>query len=167
MKCLHNDSWNRRGCSLLWDGSALSTLIRPSEVISIRKFFIMAENWPEDFDGSALVVAGLEGCLDILSSEDAISWLEKDFQPGILRFQEAYDSEIALIFWIPTGRKKIHMNPATEEYHWTSGKNDQLPIGRCLWKGAQADVHRILLPHQPEPDPNGKDWAGLYHPRIS
>jgi hypothetical protein len=147
--------------------------VSPSEVVSIREFFAMAKAWPEELPGEggdALVVAGVEGCLDALSDDDGKTWLEVDLKRAILGFQEEYEGQAALILWLPSGRRRVSMVRATEEYFWTnrSSRNaDGLPIGRCLWAGAESDVARILISDAPEPDVDGDAYAGLYHPRIS
>ena len=97
--------WKRRGVSLLWGTSALREVLDPSDVVSIREFFVLAQAWPEELPGSAgsaLVVAGLEGCLDVLNSADGETWLEADLRPVILAFQDEYQSDAALIFWLTT-----------------------------------------------------------------
>ena len=170
---LQRDSvWKRRGCSLLWGSPALSTVAEPSDVVSLRAFFAMADVWPEALPsagGDALVVAGVEGCLDVLTVDDAMAWLETDLKHTVLAFQDHYDGQAALILWLPTGRKRIDMATATEEYFWTTatGTERRLPIGRCLWAGAESDVARILVSDAAQPNPDGDAWVGLYHPRIS
>jgi len=173
MRLQLDSGWMRRGFSLLWDAEALSKVITPSGVVSIREFFAMAKSWPEDLSGAngdALVVAGMEGCLDALSHEDGRTWLETDLKQAILSFQEEYEGQAALILWIPSGRRRIRMIRATEEYFWKAGasKNTRdLPIGRYLWAGAESDVARILISDTPDPDIDGEAFVGLYHPRIS
>lgn len=170
---LQRDSvWRRRGCSLLWDSAALSTVAQPSDVLSLREFFAMADDWQEVLpcaDGDAVVVAGVEGCLDVLSVDDATTWLENDLKNAVLAFQDHYDGQAALILWLPTGRKRVRMATATEEYFWTSatGTERRLPIGRCLWAGAESDAARILVSDAAQPNPEGDAWVGLYHPRMS
>jgi len=171
---LHRDrAWTRRGLSLLWDAAALSEIVEPADVVSIRQFFRMAKAWPEELPaakGDALVVAGLEGCLDALSDDDARTWLERHLKGPILEFQMEYEGAAALIFWLPSGRRRISMSGATEEYFWkgSSTKDEHgLPIGRCLWGGAEADVARIIASDEDSPDFDGPAYIGLYHPRIS
>ena len=43
----------------------------------------------------------------------------------------------------------------------------RLPLGRCLWGGAEADVARILVSEEKDPDFDGEAYVGLHHPRIS
>ena len=85
-------------------------------------------------------------------------------------FQEEYGLDAALAFWLPSGRQRIRMNRATDTYSWVCAaphSNDQLPIGRILWGGAEADARRILEPGNPNQDPDGPAWIGLHHPRLS
>ena len=173
MKLQRDTGWMRRGVSLLWDAATLSTVVSPAAVVSLRGFFAMQRSWPEELpgmDGDALVVAGVEGCMDALRGDDATEWLETDLKSVILAFQDEYQGQAALILWLPSGRSRIRMEPATEEYFWktrsTAGARG-LPIGRCLWAGAESDVARIIISTAREPDVDGDAYVGLYHPRVS
>ncbi|MGW3618618.1 hypothetical protein [Micromonospora arida] len=163
----------RRGFSLLWEPRVLTDVIAPTAVVTIREFFALRRAWPEDLpgsDGDALVVAGLDGCLDSLSEQDAVAWLESDLKSAVLSFQEHYEGQAALILWLPAGRTRIGMDLADEEYFWRLGaRRDgaRLPLGRCLWGGAEADVARILASEEKDPDFDGAACVGLHHPRIS
>ncbi len=173
MKILQGDVWKRRGVSLLWDGGALSLLAQPQNVVSIRQFFAMVGKWPDDLpcnDGSTLVVAGLEGCVDLMDPVEGESWLKTDLLPAVLAFQDEYSLEAALVFWLPTGKNRVKMNRATEAYSWICSaphSNQYLDLGRILWAGAEADVGRIIDPDCTNSDPDGPGWIGLHHPRLS
>lgn len=173
MITIQGDRWKRRGFSLLWEPRVLSTVVAPTGVVSIRDFFALRKEWPDDLPGSegdALVVAGLDGCLDSLSEQDAVSWLENDVKSAVLSFQEHYEGQAALILWLASGRTRIGMDLADEEYFWRiSAPKDgvRLPLGRCLWGGADADVGRILVSEERNPDFDGDAYVGLHHPRIS
>ena len=167
-----NQGWPRRGIALLWDAEILSGLNAPQQVVSLRHFFIMTDNWPEDLpaaDGDALVVSGLEGCLDVLSSEDAVTWIETDLKESVLSFQDFYQGQAGLILWAPSGRTRITMKGASEEYFWKHRNfgDHGLPIGRLLFAGAENEVERLLNTDDPHADYDGKHWVGLHHPRIS
>jgi hypothetical protein len=148
-------------------------VVDPTGVLSIREFLALRRNWPDTLPGShgdALVVAGLEGCLDSLSDQDAVAWLETDLRGAVLDFQQHYQGQAALILWIASGRTRIGMDLADEHYFWkTSPGRDapRLPLGKCLWGGAQSDVARILVSVEHDPDCDGAAYVGLYHPRIS
>jgi hypothetical protein len=173
MRVLHGDVWKRRGLGLLWDAKALSSLAEPPSVVSIRQFVAMVGKWPADLpsnDGLALVVAGLEGCLDIMKPVDGEQWLERDFRPAVLSFRDRYGLEAALIFWLPSGKNRVRMNPATEAYFWHCSAphgNQRLDLGRILWAGAEADVRRILDSDSAQVDPDGPAWIGLNLSRLS
>ena len=172
MRVQRDSGWMRRGVSLLWDANELPKLGSPHDVVSLRKFFALAEAWPDRLPGGgdALVVAGVEGCLDALTKEDGMRWLEGDLKQLILSFQDEYEGQAALILWLPSGRRRITMVAATERYFWKSGSQGnvhRLPIGQCLWAGAESDAARIIVSDQQDPDLDGKAYVGLYHPRIS
>ena len=167
---LLDDVWKRRGISILWDGEMLTTMGAAKKVISLRRFFDLYQaNWPEEkipwIDGNALMVAGLDVAIDVMSPEEAVSWIEQQVYTKIQDFQSFFDSNASLIFWM-SDQNRWHETTGEVEYHWyLAGKyNDQLlPIGRCIWNGAQSGVRRIE-----NKDSDGKSrWMGLHHNRIS
>lgn len=173
MKILHGDVWKRRGVSLLWGGETLSSLAPPQTVATIRQFFALVGNWPSELpcnDGSTLVVAGLEGCIDLMEPVDAETWMKSELLPAILAFQDEYGVEAALVFWMPTGKSRVKMNRASEAYSWVCSaphSNQHIDLGRILWAGAEADVGRIIDPVCTNADVDGPAWIGLHHPRLS
>lgn len=173
MKTLREQHWQRHGISLLWDSAALAGLGAPADVCSIRQLFALARRWPDELPsnrGDALVVGGLEGCLDLLSPGEAEQWLESDLRTVILGFQGHYHSDAALVFWLPTGRERVKMNRASETYTWVCGAphaGQTLDLGRIMWAGAEADAARIIDPANSNSDADGPAWIGLYHPRLS
>jgi len=167
-----NQGWPRRGFALLWDAEVLSDLNAPQDVVSLRQFFAQVDNWPEDLpaaDGDALVVSGFEGCLDVLSGDDAVQWIETDLKEAVLSFQDFYQGQAGLVLWVPSGCNRISMRGASEEYFWKhrGSSGDGLPIGRLLFSGAENEVERLLNTDDPHADYDGKHWVGLHHPRIS
>lgn len=172
MQVRFNHSWPRRGFALLWDTQVLGEIVTPPDVFSMRELIALAGNWPDALPaagGNAIVVAGLEGSLDVLSTTDAREWLTSDFRDLILSFQDYYEGQAGLIFWMPSGHGRISMKGATEEYFWThrDSGDSGLPIGRLLFSGAESEVERLLNSDDPDVDVDGKHWVGLYHPRIS
>jgi hypothetical protein len=173
MRLVRDKTWSRRGLSLLWGPETLSELAPPNEVIPIRAFFALVKTWPEELPsarGRTLVVAGMEGVVDSLAPDDAERWLEEDLNPCVFRFQEEYEGQAGLVFWLPSGRQRVHMTRARENYLWhcappANGKT--LALGRILWGGAEADVGRILDRREMNQDFDGPAWIGLHHPRIS
>lgn len=173
MRTVSDFSWSRRGLTLLWGAEGLHRVAEAPQVITLREFFFLSRQWPDDLPaggGDTVVVAGLEGCLDALTPEDAERWLEQDLRRILLGFQDRYENQAGLILWIPGGKKRITMPRATEQYEWQcAGTHPEktLPLGRCLWAGADSDVRRVLHPAEANQDPDGPAWIGLNHPRIS
>lgn len=173
MKILQGDVWKRRGVSLLWDAETLSVLAQPWQVVSIRQFFALVGQWPDDLpcnSGNTLVVAGLEGCVDLMDPVEGETWMKSDLLPAVLAFQDEFSLEAALVFWLPTGKNRVKMNRATEAYSWVCSapnSHQNLELGRIFWAGAEADVGRIIAPDFTNTDPDGPGWIGLHHPRLS
>lgn len=168
----YNHGWSRRGFALLWDVKSLVELIEPAAVCSLRQFFAFSRCWPDELpaaNGDALVVSGLEGCLDVLDSQHAEHWIETDLKEAILSFQDHYEGQAGLIMWLPSGRHRLSMHGATEHYYWKHRQSggDGLPIGRLLFSGAENEVSRLLNSEQSTTDYDGKHWIGLHHQRIS
>ena len=158
--------WQRRGTSWLWDAEALAQVSIASEVWSLRQFVQASGHWPDDLpsnDSNTLVVAGLDGCLDLLTPADAEGWLASQMKDAILSFQAFYDGQAALIFWLPTGAGRITVNPATDAVSWRCAlpnADEHIDFGRVLWGEAHEYPQEILLRDGGKP-------AGLFHLRIT
>jgi membrane-associated phospholipid phosphatase len=163
------DIWMRRGLSLLWGASALAKVM-PQEVLSLRTLFrLAAEGFPAALPsngGKLLIATGLEGALDALSPDQAETWAVERVRPLLERFQEAWDGEGALGFWLPSGHARIVSRPAGAAYDWrlaTGHGGKTLPLSGLIFAGAEDDLKRIV-------DDNADRaaaWIGLYHPRVS
>lgn len=158
--------WQRRGTSWIWDEEARNQVCTASEVWSLRQFLQTARHWPGDLPSNSnntLVVAGLEGSLDLLTPDDAEAWLGDAIKDAILSFQSHYEGEAALIFWLPFGLSRIKLNPATDSIEWRCGAphgDRLLAFGRILWGEANEYPQQILLREVSTP-------AGLFHLRIT
>lgn len=166
---INDDLWTRRGISLLWDADELNKLCQPNQIVSLRRFRqLHSAGWPEDelplVSDVALVVAGLEACIDSLPPEEMTAWLEQKIYPAIVSYQREVaggGSQAALIFWMVEHARLKH-DVSEDAWLWhCSGehRNDRIPLSHCLFNGAQHDLKEIH-------DANGKR-IGLYHPRIS
>jgi hypothetical protein len=163
------DIWTRRGLSLLWGASALAKA-SPQEVVSLRRLFLLAEAGFADplpsNNARLLIATGLEGALDALSPEDAETWTREKIRPVLERFQDAWDGNGALAFWLPSGEPRIVPRSARGAYDWrlpTGHSGKTLPLSELLFSGADDDLQPII-DNQGDPSPR---WIGLYHPRVS
>lgn len=166
MKQLRDTVWQRRGTSWLWDAEALAQVCVARDVWSLRQFMQVVGHWPDDLPSNGsntLVVAGLEGCLDLLTPVAAESWLASEMKDAILSFQEFYDGQAALVFWLPSCAGRIITNSATDAVSWRCAHpnaQESIDFGRVLWGEAHEYPQEILL-H------DGAKTAGLFHLRIT
>src|SRR5688500_3117712 len=112
MRQLHDTVWQRRGTTWLWDEEARNQICTAGEVWSLRQFLRAVGSWPTDLPsnhGKTLVVAGLDGSLDLLAPNDGESCLGEVIKPAILRFQDEYEGEAALVFWLPAGQNRLRV----------------------------------------------------------
>lgn len=158
--------WQRRGTSWIWDEEARNQVCTASEVWSLRQFLQAVGSWPDDPPSNGnetLVVAGLEGGLDLLTPEDAETWLGDAIKEAILSFQSYYEAQAALVFWMPMGDNRLHIHPATDSVAWRCAppnRERQIDFGRILWGEAREYPQEILLREGSKP-------AGLFHLRIT
>jgi hypothetical protein len=151
---LHDKTWTGCGISLLWDAQALNEICSPESVRSLREFLRLHQaGWPEDalklINNRTLVVAGLEAAMDTLNPQEAVEWLEQKVYLAVRDFQDNVadgGGEAALILWFADA-KRIWHHAADGTNHWhCSGEYRQrsIPIGRCIWNGAESSVRRIV-----------------------
>lgn len=166
MRQLIDTVWQRRGTSWIWDEEALNQVCKASEAWSLRQFVQAVGKWPDQLpsnSGVTLVVAGLEGCLDLLSPDDAELWLDEAVKSTVLSFQDEYEGGASLIFWMPSGHGRLKVQPTTDSITWVCGAPNQarrIDFGRVLWGEANEYPQEILLAQ-------GAKAAGLFHLRIT
>ena len=166
MRKIVDSVWKRRGTSWIWDDEALSQVCVASEVWSLRQLLQSVGHWPEELPSNGsntLVVAGLEGSLDVLKPHDAEAWLGDVIKEATLSFQSHYQGEAALIFWLPSGQGRIKVRSSTDAVGWRCAapySENLLDFGRILWGEAQEYPQEILLQKGGKP-------AGLFHLRIT
>ena len=165
MKRTLDTVWQRRGTSWLWDEEARNLVCKAPEVWSLRQFLQAVGRWPDDLPsngGNTLVVAGLEGGFDLLTPDDAETWLGDTVKKAILDFQDSFDTG-SLVFWLPAGHSRMKMNIATDSVEWRCAAphgGSLLAFGRILWGEANEYPQEILLRE-------GGKAVGLYHLRIT
>lgn len=170
---LHDNTWISCGTSLLWDATALNRICPFDSVRSLRELLgLQQAAWPDGtlqlINNRTLVIAGLEAAMDTLHPDIAVEWLEQTVYRAISDFQrDVADGgrEAALIFWL-ADKNRIFHKASEDTYHWHCGgehSKKSIPIGRCLWNGAEGSARRIITTG---PD-NKPAWSGLFHPRIS
>lgn len=162
--------WQRRGTSWMWDEDARNAVCAAGEIWSLRQFLQSAtpnaQSWPDDLpsnSGRTLVVAGLEGSLDLMAPDEGEIWLGETIKRAILSFQDEYAGEAALIFWLPQGQGRLRVQSSSDAVNWlceAPHRGKQLDFGRLLWGEANEYPQEILLRE-------GAKSAGLFHLRIT
>lgn len=169
---LHGDTWTRKGISLLWDPGELGDLAKPEEIFSIRQYMnLYKTEWPDELpsrNGDAMVVAGLDTIMDLMEPDELVRWFEREIYPSLLSFQNMYEGQCSLIFWLPEAQKRLEYK-ANGIYYWNCTgqyQEETIPLSNCLWNGAAIDA-KLIANNQKVHDLRDKGCVGLYHPRIS
>lgn len=166
MRKLVDTVWQRQGFSWIWDEETRNQVCQAEEVWSLRQLLRARGNWPDDLpsnDDRTIVVAGLDGALDLLDPSRVESWLDETVKETLLSFQDHYGGEAALIFWLPSGGTRLKIHPATDAVTWLCGPahtGQILDFGRILWGEAQEYPQEIHFPAEGQS-------VGLYHQRIT
>lgn len=167
MKQLRDSVWQRRGTNWLREAESLAQVGTTSKVWSLRQIIPASGHWlvglPSN-DDNTLAVAGLDGCLDLLTPAYAESWVASAIKDAILSFQEFYNRLAGQNFWLPSDGNLV--NPATDAVSWRCthpSASEHINIGRALWGKAHEYPQETLLPEGSRSD--GKP-PGLFHSRI-
>ena len=170
---LETNVWRLRGNAILWLPERLDGWCSPAQVTTVRDFLRLCDAKWAGADtrlvgGRALVVAGLEACLDALAPAEAQRWLEERLYQATISFQREVahgGTEAALVFWFSQENRFEHLM-AQDDYRWHASREygtTTLPLLRLLWNGsaAQAQVINVLMPDR------NRRAAGFYLQRIS
>ncbi len=156
--------WFNRGCSIIWDPRCLTRLVKDnSEVtpISMALRFGKTETWPEELpahSGRAMVVVGLDGCLESLEESQREGWLRNHIKPMVLSFYRRFQNGKSLIFFFERG-KSAFIDHIEDAFLWQpSSKQDKpVPIVKFLYGGRFEEIKRLIS----EADADKEPW-GLY-----
>ena len=170
---LTDRSWTKRGLSLVWNSEEIGRIAGPTTAWSVRQLLRNSRSWPSELpssNGNAVVVAGLDSCLDAFGPDSAEEWIRQEVVPVMLSFQDEYHGEAALIFWLPDGLKRLTHPSSQDQYGWRWGTHPELEplaLGRNLWAGAESDARRIVTAINGKLDPTGAGWVGLHLRRLA
>jgi len=170
---LRDNTWMTHGISLLWDAEALNQICSPESVRSLREFLCLHQaGWPEEglklINNRTLVIAGLEAAMDTLNPQEAVEWLEQKVYRAVRDFQDNVadgGGEAALVFWFADAKRIWHHAGDSTNHWYCSGahRNHSIPIGRCIWNGAESSVRKVVTVGLDDKPRN----VGLFLRRIS
>ena len=164
IQVLHDDVWQRKGISVIWDNEMLAKLVKDNRAVSLREFFLYYEDdWPDDdmpfINNDLLLVAGLDAALDTLEAQSAEEWVTQEVYEKIYDFQSWAQGQYALVLWMSNqNRWKEHVEDNT--YTWLCDGRDrgkEIELGSGIWNGAQRSVRRIECERR---------WIGLFLDRM-
>ena len=165
MRQLEQTGWQRKGISWLWDADARNQVCASPEIWSLRDFLAAAPSraWPDKLPsngGNALVVAGLDACLNLFDPVEAELWLKNEYKPALKNFQNHFNGELALLFWLPVGGSRLVVKQPSDDVVWICQKPTmaEVAFGRILWGNTGNNPQEIL---------QGGVRAGLYHKQLS
>ncbi len=158
------DVWFKRGCSIIWDNRCLTRLVKDNtEITPISSALRMSKvnNWPDKLPaakGRAMVVVGLDGCLESLEEDQREKWLREHIKPLVLSFYRKFENHGSLIFFFERGTASfIDHNDAAFMWRPTNSQGEPLPLVKFLYGGRVDEIKRLVSEH----DPVKKPW-GLY-----
>lgn len=170
---LETNVWKLRGNAILWAPECLTGWCSPAQVTTVRDFLRLYDaKWAGTearlVGGRALIVAGLEACIDAIPPSEAQRWLEERFYQATIGFQREVaqgGTEAALVFWFAK-ENRFEYALAQDAYQWHVSREygtATLPLLRLLWNGSAAEAQEIraLMPDR------SRRKVGLYLQRIS
>ncbi len=154
--------WFKRGCSIIWDNRCLTRLVKDNtEITPISSALRMAKNnsWPEDLPaakGRAMVVVGLDGCLESLEDDQREKWLKEHIKPLVFSFYHKFENEGALIFFFERGSTAF-IEHSADAFFWrpTNKNGEALPIVKFLYGGRANEIKTLVS----EVDESKRPWG--------
>ena len=145
---LETNVWKLRGNAILWAPECLTGWCSPAQVTTVRDFLRLYDaKWAGTearlVGGRALIVAGLEACIDAIPPSEAQRWLEERFYQATIGFQREVaqgGTEAALVFWFAK-ENRFEYALAQDAYQWHVSREygtATLPLPRLLWNGSAA-----------------------------
>lgn len=156
--------WFRQGCSIIWEPKALARLVKDnSEItpISAAIRYYKAKQWPDPLPahrGRAMVIVGLEGCLESLDPQQREKWLKDHIKPLVIDFYRKFQTQCSLIFYFERG-KNAFKEDIENAFLWKPSHNHEkaVPLVKFLYGGTSKEVKRLVS----EKDSKRESW-GLY-----
>lgn len=157
-------TWFRQGCSVIWEPKALQSVVKSNAeitpVATAMKYY-KTNSWPDQLPargGKAMVVVGLDGCLESLSQDQRERWLKDHIKKMVRSFYAKFDTQCSLIFFFERG-KEAFKEDIEDAFMWrpSQGGEKAIPIMRFLYGGRFAEIMRLV----PSTGANKDPW-GIY-----
>jgi hypothetical protein len=157
-------TWYRQGCSVIWEPKALLSVVNSNaEVtpIATAMRYYKTSSWPEELpakDGRAMVVVGLDGCLEGLPPQQREEWLKGHVTKLVRSFYAKYDTQCSLIFYFERGINAFKQD-LRDAFLWRPSQSGEkpIPIMRFLYGGRFPEIKRLV----PQTGGSREPW-GIY-----
>lgn len=166
MNELTTSSWRRQGCSLVWDPELLTPLLQQQGPLSLRQVLLWAhQGFPSTspVGGRAILVAGLQTCLEVLTTSEASIFLSTFIQAFIRRWQDTWPDR-ALVFGLRCSWSQWRTD--SDEYAYLRVRQEhEIDVTHSLWGGAAPGASKIMV--SPDVSTGSMGSTGKTHePRV-
>lgn len=166
MREMSSSAWLRRGSSVVFNKNSLGPLIAAGSLVPLRQALAWLNEWPQEPPGGnrTVLIGGLEACLEVISPEEAESFLRDRIKPLILFLQERWD-QVGLVFGFGSSSHSFEVTNTEEEIVFLRRGSERVRLSHFMWDGTSTlNVTRLVR----EADhPSRSETIGYHVPRIS
>jgi len=144
MRELNNDSWKRRGSSVIFHHPTLNSSI--TSQVSLRHALSWLNNLPPEppVNSKTILIIGLETMLEILEPPEAEDFLLKRIQPLLRHLQNRWDS-IGILLGFTNSSKAFDISIHDESLNFLRRDRKNINLSNGLWDGsAPSNMLEIL-----------------------
>ena len=144
MRELNNDSWKRRGSSVIFHHPTLNSVI--TSQVSLRQALSWLTNLPPEppVDSKTILITGLETILELLEPTEAEDFLLKRIQPLLRHLQNRWDS-IGILLGFNNSSKAFDISIHDESLNFLRRDRTSINLSNGLWDGsAPSNMLEIL-----------------------
>jgi len=145
MKELTNDSWKRRGSSVIFHHPTINLFINSQ--VSLRHALSWLTNLPSEppVNSKTILIMGLETMLEILEPTEAEDFLLKRIQPLLRHLQNRWDS-MGILFGFSGSPKTFDISIHDESLNFLRRDRKSINLSNGLWDGsAPSSMMEILI----------------------
>ena len=144
MRELSNDSWKRRGSSVIFHHPTLNSLI--DYQISLRQALSWLTNLPDEppVKSKTILIIGLETMLEVLEPPEAEDFLLKQIQPLLRHLQSRWDS-MGILLGFNSNPQTFKISIHDESLNFHRRDQGKINLSNGLWDGsAPSNMLQIL-----------------------
>ena len=144
MNELNNDSWKRRGSSVIFHHPTLLSFI--TSQVSLRQALSWAVNLPPEppVDSRTILIIGLETMLETFEPTEAEDFLLKKIQPLLRLLQNRWDS-MGILLGFKSSPQAFKISVHDESLSFVRRDRGIINLSNSLWDGsAPSNMMQIL-----------------------